>query len=343
MKTRNHTPLNARRLIITKLGNTFANCTELEDFQVPAPGVGELLVRNHFAGINGIYDQMMCYDRIDHTHTRIPSTCGVEAVGVVEAVGGEVSEFSVGDCVSTVKVGNGYTTHHTIAATEAWTIPAAEARYVCLNPSGVSALLALERVGELQTSDVVCISAAAGGLGNMMTQVAIANGNHVVALCGDDKKADWLTGLGAHRVIRYRQESAAEVLSGEYKDSLDVAMDSVGGSVFDAMLDNLAPHGRLVICGFTSDRLPTEKVIDERIYTRLYWKAASVRGYMNYRFAEYFGPALEKLIEMTTQGAIKPLVHTPMLNGLESVAEGVELLLAGKTMGKAVVDLRKEL
>ena len=329
--------------MITRLGGGFSQCTDVESFAIPTPQPGRLLVRNHFAGINGIYDQMMCFDRIDHTNTQLPSPCGVEAIGVVEQVGEGISQFKPGDCVTTSKVGHGYTTHHVIDEDQAIHIPEVDPRYLCLNPSGISAYLALHKVGELKSGDLVCVSAAAGGLGNMLTQLAIANGNTVVAVCGSDKKARWLEGLGVSRVIRYKEESVSEVLTNEYQDRIDLGLDSVGGETFDAMLENLSPFGRLVICGFSSDRLPTEKVLDERIYTRLYWKAASVRGYMNYRFAPYFAETLARLKKMMHQESIHPLVHEPMFVGLEQVAQGVETLLAGETMGKAIVDLRTQL
>ncbi len=329
--------------MITKLGEGFSQCTEVVTIPMPSPRPGTLLVCNHYAGINGIYDQMMCFDRIDHTDTQLPSPCGVEAVGVVEAVGQGVTNFKPGDCVTTSKVGHGYTTHHVIDADLAIQIPEVDPRYLCLNPSGISAYLALHRVGELKSDDLVCVSAAAGGLGNMITQLAIANGNRVVAVCGSDAKAQWLEQLGVERVIQYKKESVVEVLSQDYQDQINLGLDSVGGVIFDAMLKNLAPFGRLVICGFSSDRLPTEKIHDERIYTRLYWKAASVRGYMNYRFSEYFAETLSELIKLMQAKSIEPLVHEPMFTGLENVGRGVETLLSGDTMGKAIVDLRSQL
>jgi NADPH-dependent curcumin reductase CurA len=116
-------------------------------------------------------------------------------------------------------------------------------------------------------------------------------------------------------------------------------LDSVGGTCFDTLVDNLAPHGRLVVCGYTSDRLPTARVQAERIYTRLYWKAASVRGFMNYRFAAFADDARKRLIAMTLDGRITPLLDSNKFIGLDSVADAVELLLAGKNLGKVVVGL----
>jgi len=328
------------KIVIQRLGESFRDCTEIVSDPVRNPGPGEVLVRHHFVGVNGVYDQMMCLDRVEHTRVSPPADTGVEAVGVIEQLGDGVNGFAVGDPVATVKAGHGYRQRQLLGAEELIPVPEASPRMVALIPSGVSALLALEQVGEVSSNEVVCITAAAGGLGNIAVQLAVARGNHVIAVCGDDRKADWLKSIGVARVVQYRRQNLAEVLQTEYRDAINLAMDSVGGECFDALLENLAPHGRLVVCGYTSDRIPTAKIVDERIYTRLYWKAASVRGFMNYRFAEHAAEARERLIDMTLNGEITPLVDDGQFKGLESIPDAVELLLEGKNLGKVVVDLR---
>ena len=328
------------RIVIHRIGDSFRECTEVLEDRCPEPGAGEVLVRNHFAGVNAVYDQMMCLDRVEHTRVEPPADTGVEATGIVEAVGAGVSTHRPGDAVVTVNVGQAYRHWQVCSAESAIRVPEVHPEILALIPSGVSALVALEQVGELASGETVVISAAAGGLGNVMTQLAVRAGNHVVALCGDARKAAWLESVGVDRVINYREASLEKVLAEHYADGLDLVMDSVGGTVFDALVRQLAPRGRLVVCGFTSDRLPTERVNDERIYTRLYWKAASIRGFMNYRFAEHAPAAREKLLSLRTAGELMPLVDPTVFKGLESVADAVEYLLAGANLGKVVVDLR---
>lgn len=332
--------VRGHKIIIRRLGESFRDCSEIVADAAGPPGPGELRIRNHFAGVNGVYDQMMCLDRVEHTRVMPPADAGVEAVGVVEAVGPGVHGFAVGDTVATVRVGQGYRHWQRCPAAEAIPVPEATPEMLAIVPSGVSAVVALEQVGRMGRGETVCITAAAGGLGNVMTQWAVAAGNQVVAVCGSDEKAEWLQSVGVERVIQYRREPLAEVLAREYGNDLDLAMDSVGGESFDALLENLAPHGRLVVCGYTSDRLPTARVRQERVYTKLYWKAASVRGFMNYRFAEHAEDARGRLLEAWRTGAFQPLVDTRSFRGLEQVPDAVEWLLAGRNLGKVVVDLR---
>ena len=329
-----------RKIVISRIGDSFRNCTEIVSAPLREPGEGELLVRNHFAGVNGVYDQMMCLDRVDHTKVVPPADTGVEAVGIVEACGPGVTDFQPGDAVATMVVGTAYRDWNLCRAEDAIAVPEASPDVLALIPSGVSALVALEQVAEMRRDEIVCITAAAGGLGNILVQLAVNAGNHVIAICGSDEKADKLAGLGAARVIQYRREDVAQVLADEYGDKLNLVLDSVGGTLFDALVDNLAPLGRLVVCGYTSDRVPTETVSQERIYTKLYWKAASIRGFMNYRFAAHAPDARQRLLQMLDAGEIRPLIDDVPHQGLESIADAVDRLLAGDNVGKVVVDLR---
>ena len=330
------------RIVIHRLGDSFRECTHVVTDALEPPGPGEVVVCNHFAGVNGVYDQMMCANEVAHTPVEPPADAGVEAIGVIDAVGAGVETVRVGEPVVTVGAGGGYRLYTTCAAAAAIRVPEVSREVLALIPSGVSALLALERVGEMTSGERVCITAAAGGLGNIATQLAVNVGNEVIAVCGGDDKADWLRSTGVARVVQYRREALADVLASECPEAIDLAMDSVGGETFDALLDNLAPHGRLVVCGATTDRLPPVEVMQQRVYTRLYWKAASVRGFMNYRFARHAPDARRRLLAMLAAGDIRPLVDPRPFSGLDAVADAVEHLLAGRNRGKVIVDLRAD-
>lgn len=332
---------NAKIVIHTR-GESFRGCTQIVTEAIDPLQPDEVLVRNSFAGVNGVYDQMMCANKVPHTPVEPPADAGVESIGIVEGVGSAVSGFAVGDPAATVGAGGGYRLYTRVREAAAIKVPAASRQVLALVPSGVSALLALERVGEMKTGEVVCVTAAAGGLGNIAAQLAVRADNHVVAVCGDDRKAAWLGSIGAARVVQHRRESLAEILRQDYSEKIDLALDSVGGATFDALLPNLAPHGRLVVCGATTDRLPPEQVLQERVYNELYWKAASVRGFMNYRFADHADAARGRLFAMLAADEIQPLIDDTTFRGLESVADAVEHLLAGRNVGKVTVDLRPE-
>ncbi len=201
-------------------------------------------------------------------------------------------------------------------------------------------MVGLEQVGELRGGETVAVSAAAGGLGHIVVQIAKLAGCHVIGLTGQDDKVPLLHSLGVDRVIQYRREDLRQVLASEYPRGIDIAYDSVGGEIFDAFLDNLAMRGRLVISGHTSDfDKVIENVAQPRIYRKLYWKSASVRGFQNQAFPEFFDAAARRILELYYTGRLKVQVDATPFVGLTSVADAADHVLAGRNAGKVVIQI----
>ncbi len=304
------------------------------------PGPGEIAVRNHWCGVNGIFDTQIARNAVDYVQVGLPAVMGVEALGVVQAVGPGVTRFAPGDAAVTVRFGGGYREAN-IGPESAFVKVAAPTReWLALASTGVSAWLALDHVGQARAGDTVAISAAAGGLGHLLVQLARQRGCRVVALCGGPEKAAFVRSLGAHRVIDYKNEAVAEVLAGEFRNALDVAIDTVGGAVFDALLDQLAPHGRLVVGGAAQDLDGRPEVVTApRIVHKLYYKGASVRGFMNGLLTEHWPAARRAVFALYEGGQLQVHFDRQRFAGLATVPDAVEHLLSGRSMGKVVVDL----
>lgn len=333
-------PSRYRKLVIQQLTGDFRSSTGIAWQDWRDPGAGEIAVRNHWAGCNAIFDKNLCRNAIRYVDVVPPFDMGIEAVGEVVATGPGVSGYQVGDHVATTRLGNGYRDYQIAPIERAIRVRASTSEILTLVPTGISAMVGLERVGEMRGGETVAVSAAAGGLGHMVVQLAKLAGCHVIALTGADSKVDLLRALGADRVVNYRRENLAQVLAREYPRGLDIAYDSVGGEIFDAFLDNLAMRGRLVISGHTSDfDKAIENVAQPRIYRKLYWKSASVRGFQNQAFPEYFDEAAQRILGLYYDGKLRVLVDPTPFVGLEQVADAVEHLLAGRNAGKVVIRL----
>ena len=329
-----------RKLIVRELAGDFRTATAVVDEPWRDPGPDEIVVRNRWAGVNGVFDQNLCANRIRYVDVRPPFDMGIEAVGEVVELGPGVDWLRVGEAVATSKLGTGYREYQLADARRAIPIREASAEILTLIPTGISALVGLERIAEMKSGETIAVSAAAGGLGHILVQLAKLAGNHVIGLTGSPAKAETLRRLGVDRVIDYRRESLREVLASEYPNGVDIAYDTVGGEVFDAFVDHLAPRGRLVISGHTSDfDRPDEDVPHPRIYRKLYWKSASVRGFQNPAFPEFFDDACRRVLELYYAGALQVLVDPTPFVGVEAVADAVEHLLGGSNLGKVVVRL----
>ena len=328
-----------RAIRLERFASSFRTAADIVDLPLKKPAVGEILVRNSWCGVNGIFDTQIARNAVDYVKIAPPTLTGVEAIGVVEAVGEDVQDFTIGDAAATVRFGGGYREVNTNAASQFAKVPGPEREWLALASTGVSALLALD-VGEAKAGETVAISAAAGGLGHFLVQLAKLRGCKVVAVCGGAKKCAFVKSLGADRVIDYRAENVGEVLAAEFKDSIDVAVDTVSGDIFDAFLDNLAVHGRFVVAGAAQDLDGKPEIVTApRVVHKLYYKAASIRGFMNGLLTERWSDARIKLFDLYRLGKLKVIFDETPFNGLPQVYDAVEHLLSGRSMGKVVVNI----
>ncbi len=329
-----------RAIRMERFAETFRDAADIVELPLVAPGPGEIRVRNRHCGINAIFDTQIARNAVDYVPVKPPTLTGVEAIGIVEAVGVGVADFAVGDAVATVRFRGGYREVNIGPAGDFIHVPAATRDYLALASTGVSAFLALERIGQLQDGETIAISAAAGGLGHFLVQLAVLQGCRVIAVCSSGRKGDFVKSLGAERVIDYRGEDVAAVLAAEYPKGVDVAVDTVGGDVFDAFLANLAYHGRLVVGGAAQDLAGRpEMVTAPRIAHSIYYKGASVRGFMNGLLTPYWAAARARMFALYAGGQIAVTTDEVVFQGLPSVYDAIERLLSGKTMGKVIVDL----
>lgn len=333
-------PTRYRKLVIHALTGDFRSSTTVvwQDWRDPGPG--EVAIRNKFAGCNAVFDKNLCRNTIRYVDVKPPFDMGIESVGDIVAVGAGVTHLKVGDAVAHSKLGSGFREYQLADASRVIRIREASAEILTLIPTGISAMVGLERVGEVRNGDTVAVSAAAGGLGHIVAQIAKLAGCHVIGLTSDARKVPLLRELGVDRPIDLRNESLRDVLQREYPRGIDVAYDSVGGEVFDTFVDHLAMRGRLVISGHTSDfDKAIEDVAQPRIYRKLYWKSASVRGFQNQSFPEFFDEAAQRILALYYAKKLRALVDPTAFVGLERVADASEHLLAGRNLGKVVVQL----
>lgn len=327
-----------KKLVAKNFSKDFSSAVEIVESKIPEPADNQILIRNKFAGVNAGFDTLLCKGKIPYFSETPPIDLGVEAVGIVEAIGNQVTDFAVGDAVVTTQRGGGYREYQAIAATLAYKVAEATPEVLSLMPTGVSALVALEQVGAMNSQETVMVTAAGGGTGHIAVQLAKLSGNHVIGTCGSEAKSKLLKKLGCDRIINYRLENVADVLKQEYPQGLDLVFECIGKEMFDTCVDNLAVRGRLVVVGFISEYGKNlEQVSQPRMYHKLLWKAASVRGFLMPMYKEYISEARDRLFDLFYTGQIKVAVDPSQFIGIESIPAAVDYLLGGQNCGKVVV------
>ena len=279
-----------KKIILKQFADDFNSAIEIINIPILKPAANEILIRNKYAGINAGFDTLSCRNKIPYVNLTLPFDLGVEAVGEVVEIGENIKDLNkdikIGDAVVTTLRG-GYSEYRTIEAKLAVKVREPTPEILTLMPTGVSALIALEQIGEMKSSETVLVTAAAGGTGHIAVQLAKLAGNHVIGTCGSKAKTELLKQLGVDRVINYREEDVNQILKQEYPQGINLVFECVGKQLFDTCVDNLAIKGRLIVVGSISEYSQNpEQVLQPRIYHTLMWKAASVRGVLNPMYAE---------------------------------------------------------
>ncbi len=328
-----------RKVVVRELTGEFRTATEIVDAPWETPGPGQVLMRNRFAGVNGVFDKNLCANRIRYVTVTPGYDMGVEAIGDVVEVGPGVDHLQPGDAIAITKLGSGYREYFLADAAKAVKVREASAEILTLIPTGISAWVGLHRIAQMKTGgEVVAVSAAAGGLGHVLVQLAKLAGNHVIALTRSPRKAEALRTLGVDRVIDTSAEDLREVLAREYPKGIDLAYDTVGGEVFDAFVDHVAHRGRVIISGHTSDfDKPIVDVAQPRMYRKLYWKSATLRGFQMPAYPEYYDEGCREILSLYYSGRLNVWVDPTPFVGLEAAPDAVEHLLGGRNLGKVVV------
>jgi NADPH:quinone reductase len=222
-----------------------------DDVPVPAPGTGEIRFRVEAAGVNFIDT----YQRSGLYKVDLPHTLGMEAAGVVTAVGRDVTDFKVGDRVGTARAVGGYATEALAPALHVVRVPAdcslQLAGAVLLQ--GMTAHYLACDTFPLKPGDTALVHAGAGGVGLLLTQIAKRRGARVIATVGNDEKAALARGAGADAVCVYSRENFADAVRAFTQGrGVDVAYDAVGRDTFEGTMNSLRPRGMFVSFGNAS-------------------------------------------------------------------------------------------
>ncbi len=224
-----------------------------EQVEVPAPGPGQLRVKQHACGVNfvDVYFRMGLYP----APGGLPFIAGNEAAGEVVEVGSGVSEFKRGDRVAYVNGPACYTEERLVPADRAVKLPAniSYEQAAAMMLKGMTVEYLIRRTFKVEKGMNVLMHAASGGVGLILCQWANHLGANVIGTVGSKDKAELARANGCHHTILYREENFAtrvkEITGGKL---CDVVYDGIGKDTFPASLDCIRPLGMFVSFGSAS-------------------------------------------------------------------------------------------
>jgi NADPH2:quinone reductase len=227
----------------------------LADLALPAPGEKQALVRIKASGVNFID----VYFRAGLYKADLPFIPGMEAAGVVEAIGPGVTEVAPGDRVAYAMQRGSYAEYAVVPSWQLVKIPEGldDQSAAAAMLQGMTAHYLTHSTYPLKPGDTALVHAAAGGVGGLLIQMAKKLGARVFGTVGSEEKAKLARESGADAVILYTQQDfEAEVKRLTGGKRCDVVYDSVGQSTFEKSLNCLRPRGLLALYGQSSGPVP---------------------------------------------------------------------------------------
>ncbi|QQX88276.1 quinone oxidoreductase [Cupriavidus necator] len=229
-----------------------------EDAEVGDPGPGEVRIRHAAVGLN----YADTYFRNGTYPVPLPGGMGVEAAGVVQAVGPGVTHVAEGDRVTYTGFINtlgAYSTERLVPAAPLIRLPEAIGfeTAAAMTMRGLTSAYLMRRIYPFSGGETILLHAAAGGVGLIVSQWARLLGLTVIGTVSTEAKAEVARAHGCDHIINYSREDVAKRVR-ELTDGagVSVVFDSVGKSTFMASLDSLKRRGLMVCVGTASGTIP---------------------------------------------------------------------------------------
>ena len=202
--------------------------------------------------------------------------------------------------------------------------------------TGITAWIGVRDVAKPQKGDVFVVSAAAGAVGAIAGQIAKLDGARVIGIAGGNRKTDYLLNeLGFDAAIDYKNEDVSARLRELAPDGINIFYDNVGGSILDAVLDNLALNARVVICGAVSQYDDMDNITGPSKYLRLAERQSTMVGFAYFHFPKSFAPAAAELSSWLAEGSV--VLPEEILEGIERYPEALQFMFNGGNLGKLLV------
>jgi hypothetical protein len=301
----------------------------IEKVQVPAPGDGEVLVKNLWLSLDpymrGRISEAKSYVKgVDIGEVMVGQTVG-------EVIDSKNKNLKIGDHVLTQTGWQLYGVTKEATKVDASHAPLSYYLGV-LGMPGMTAYFGLKDIGQPKAGETVVVSAASGAVGSVVGQLAKLWGCRAIGIAGGREKCDYVTReLGFDACIDYKSAN----LRDELKD-VDVYFDNVGGEMLDILLTRMKLFGRIVVCGMIADYNATEpyrlKNLRAVLVNRL-----KLQGMIVFDWQERYGEALKALGGYYAAGKLK--TRESIVEGLASAPQGLVSLLRGGNLGKQLVKL----
>jgi NADPH2:quinone reductase len=304
----------------------FGDADQLAIAEIDQPG--EVLIEVRCAGVNfiDVYMRSGIYARSDTYKTPLPMTIGMEAAGRVAAFGEGVTGWKIGDRVAYCLSRGSYAEYAIVPAWRLVPVPDEldDEQAAALMLQGSTAHYLSHSVFPLEAGQTCLVHAAAGGVGQLLVQLAKLRGASVIATVGDEEKAGIARTRGADHCILYRNEDfQARVMEITDGRGVDVVYDSVGKDTIHRSIRSIRRRGLCVLFGASSGVVPAIEPIELAEAGSVFFTRPHLADYManseeiRWRARDLFGfaaagrldPVIDRVLPLENAAAIHKLIE----------------------------------
>jgi NADPH:quinone reductase len=307
---------------------------KIEELELPEPGAGEVRIRHTVIGLN--FQDI--YARSGQYPAPLPSGLGTEAVGIVEAVGPQVTEFKPGDrvCYASGPVLGACATHRNYPAARLLHAPAhmPDEQIAAVLLKGMTVEYLMQRCYPVRAGQFVLMHAAAGGVGLLAGQWGQALGARMIGVAAGAEKVRLALANGyAHCIDRLTEDIPARVKEITGGAGVPVVYDSVGKDSFDQSLNSLAPRGYFVSFGTTTGAPPPVAASTLQKMGSLYFTRPTLVTYT--ASTDDLRSSAAAVFDMFAKGALKVSINQRY--AMKDIARAHADLQGGRTTGSSVI------
>ncbi len=331
--------MNRRVVLVSRpTGVAQAEHFRIESAPSAPLGDGEIRVRNSHLSVEPAMRGWIA-DAAGYAQP-VPIGAAMRALAVGEVIESQAPAFAVGDVVT----GWFGWQDEAVVAPDAVVRKVIEAdlpRSLALGVlgiNGVTAHLALTRIGQPVAGETVLVSTAAGSVGSAVGQIAKSFGCRTVGIAGGPAKvAQCLDWFGYDAAIDYKVDRLGDAIAAACPDGIDVYFDNTAGAISDAVYPHLALRSRVVVCGTASipawDPWPT----GPRVERHLLVKRARMEGFVIFDHMAAYESSVAQLAEWVRAGKLR--YAEDILDGIEACPDALAGLYRGENAGKRIVRL----
>lgn len=312
---------------------------ECVEAPMPAPGDGEVLVRNLYVAfepaMRGWLDDVPSY--LPPVQIGEP----MRASAVAEVVESRDPALPVGTLVQGMFGWQEFAVAGPSSLLPPIALPEGTPPTMPLSVFGATSFTAyfgLLDVGKPVAGETVVVSGAAGATGSMVVQLAKLKGCRVIGIAGGEEKCNWLKeSCDADETIDYKHEDISAKLAEYCPDGVNLFFDNVGGDMLEAVIQRMADHGRIVLCGQIAAYNEAQPTPGPRNLFLLITRRIRMEGFIVIDFMERFGEATEALTAWMMDGKLQ--WREDIQEGFDNIPQTFLRLFSGENQGKQLLKL----